>query len=90
VQQFSDPSDPDALIDEAVEILFAVPLSQAVKDQLKTSFLLSGQSSDHYWTDAFETYVADPATTDATAQLVPTMLKTLFADMLGAAEHHLH
>jgi hypothetical protein len=90
VQQFSDPADPDVLINEAVELLFAVPLSPAVKDQLKTNFLLSGQSADHYWTDAFETYVADPGTTDPAAQMVPTILETLFADMLGAAEHHLH
>lgn len=90
VQQFSDPSDPDALIDEAVELLFGMPVSQGVKQQLKSGFLLSGQVADHYWTDAYDTYIADPQTTDPAGQMVPTMLRTLFADMLGAAEHHLH
>jgi Protein of unknown function (DUF1800) len=90
VQQFSDPTNPDTLIDEAAELLFGVSVSAAVKEQLKNGILLGGQSADHYWTDAYEAYVADPDTDDPEAQMVPTILRTLFADMLGAAEHHLH
>jgi hypothetical protein len=41
----------------------------------------AGPLSDSYWSDAYELYVADPNTTDMTAQLVPTMLLWLFLDM---------
>lgn len=90
VQQFNDPTDPNALIDEATELLFAVPVSQQVKDQLKTNFLLDGQSTDQYWTNAFNIYVADPETSNPDAQMVPEILRSLFLDMLEAGEHHLH
>lgn len=90
VAQFADPADPNALIAEAVDLLFAVDVSQGIKDQLKTNYLLFGQTSDYYWSDAYTTYVADPNTTDPAAQLVPTILLLLFLDMQGAAEHHLH
>ena len=90
VQQFANAADPNALIAEAADLLFAVDISQGVKDQLKTNFLLFGQTSDYYWSDAYTTYIADPNTTDPAAQLVPTILLLLFLDMQGAAEHHLH
>ncbi|MBK6351908.1 MAG: hypothetical protein IPF46_00555 [Saprospiraceae bacterium] len=66
-----------------------MPVSQAVKDQLKTSFLLENQSSDYYWTEAWLEYINNPSTTDPEAKRVPTMLKNLFLDMESAAEFHL-
>lgn len=90
VAQFSDPYDPNTLVANAADMLFAVPVSQGVRDQLKSSFLLLGQQSDFYWSDAYEIYVLDPNTTDMTAQLVPFMLLSLFLDMSGAAETQLH
>ena len=86
VAQFSDPADPNVLVQEAADLLFALPISAAVRDQLKSSFLLYGQTNDLYWTYAYTTYVADPQTTDMAAQLVPVMLQALFNDMRGAAE----
>jgi hypothetical protein len=56
---------------------------------LKTGYLLLGQVNDIYWTNAYQTYVGDPNTTDPVAQLVPTLLAGLFVDMQGAAEHQL-
>lgn len=90
VAQFSDPYNPNLLVADAAEMLFAVPVSQGVKDQLKTNYLLLGQQSDFYWSDAYELYVLDPNTMDMTAQLVPTILLLLFLDMIGAAETQLH
>lgn len=90
VAQFSDPVDPNALVHDATELLFGVPVSQTVKNQLKTNFLLLGQMNDVYWSDAYELYVADPNTTNMTAQLVPSILLWMFTDMTGAAEIHLH
>lgn len=64
VKQFDNPSDPNELIREAVELMFGPPLSQSTKDQLKTNYLLLGQSTDYYWTDAWDVYIANPSTTD--------------------------
>lgn len=88
-QQFTTPEDPNALVAQAADLLFKVDVSQQVKDQLKTNYLLFGQQADHYWTDAYLIYLADPNTPNTTAQLVPTLLLGLFLDMQGAAEHQL-
>ncbi|MGB4817657.1 MAG: DUF1800 domain-containing protein [Saprospiraceae bacterium] len=88
-KQFSVPENPNILVAEACDLLFGVPVSQAVKDQLKTSFLLENQSSDYYWTEAWLEYINNPSTTDPEAKRVPTMLKNLFLDMESAAEFHL-
>ena len=73
-----------------MELLYNVPISQSVKDQLKTNFLLLGQQSDVYWSDAYDLYAADPNTTNMTAQLVPTILLWMYGEMAQAAEIHLH
>lgn len=90
VGQFSDPMNPNTLVSDAVELMFALPVGLLVRTQLKISYLLLGQITDSYWTDAYELYVADPSTTDMTAQLVPSMLQWLFLDMAKAAETQMH
>ena len=90
VAEFTDPTDPNALVNEATELLFSVPVSNGVKAQLKTNYLLLGQMNDVYWSDAYEVYVADPNTPDMTAQLVPSILLWMFGDMAGAAETQMH
>lgn len=90
VAQFNDPTDPNLLVADAAELLFAVPVSAGVRGQLKTNYLLLGQMNDTYWSDAYELYVSDPGTTNMTAQLVPSLLLWLFLDMAGAAETQMH
>lgn len=87
-QQLSDPYNPNTLISDLCELFYASPISQAVRDSLKHDFLLLGQQDDNYWTMAYEIYVADPNTTDMTAQLVPDILHWLIGEMQQAAEHH--
>jgi hypothetical protein len=89
VQQFTDPSDPNVLVAEACDLLFGLGISQAVRDQLKTQYLLAGQQTDLYWTMAYTTYIADPNTTDPAAQTVPFKLISLFLTLQGAAEAQL-
>lgn len=89
VKRFSNPSDPISLIEEAVELMLGAPVSQGVKDQLKSTYLLLGQASDHYWTDAWDVYIANPSTTDPEARRVPTMLQDLFIYLMSSAEFHL-
>ncbi|MFN8331376.1 MAG: DUF1800 family protein [Saprospiraceae bacterium] len=86
---FSKPSDPNVLIDESSRLLFGAAISQSVKDQLKKNYLLQGQNTDYYWTNAFNAYVAKPNTTDPDAKKVPGILRDLYIDMVGAAEFNL-
>ena len=46
--------------------------------------------SNYYWSDAYTTYINDPNTTDPSAMQVPSKLRSLFMDMMGAAECQLH
>lgn len=57
--QFSDPSDPAALVDDTVKLLLSQPISATKKTLLK-SILLSGLPSDSYWTIAWMDYVNNP------------------------------
>lgn len=84
----SNPGDPNILIDDSVTYLFRLPLSQASKNQLKTDILLSGQTQDHYWTDAWTAYTANP--NDLTnATIVKNRLRDLYQYLMKLAEYQL-
>jgi uncharacterized protein (DUF1800 family) len=51
-------SDPNKLIDNLLELLLPMGVSASVKPILKTT-LLNGQTSDYYWTDAWNAYKAN-------------------------------
>ena len=55
-----------------------VSISDAVKSQIKTTYLLLGQSSDYYWTDAYQIFIGDPSTSDPEAKQSASMLQDLF------------
>ncbi|MFN0216124.1 MAG: DUF1800 family protein [Saprospiraceae bacterium] len=85
--QFSNPGDPNALIDDTLAILLPMPLSFLKKIFLK-SILLSGQLSDHYWTDAWNAYVNNP--TDPMAyQTVWFRLASMHKYIMNLAEYQL-
>ena len=88
-QQLSDPANPNTLIQDLVDLFYVNPISATVKQQLKQQYLLFGQVSDIYWTEAYQLYISDPNTTNMTAQLVPDILRWLIGDMQKAAERHL-
>ncbi|HNR08290.1 MAG TPA: DUF1800 domain-containing protein [Saprospiraceae bacterium] len=90
VKQLNQPHDPNVLIDQLVELFYGVSVSQAVKDSLKTTYLLKGQSTDFYWSAAYVAYADNPNTTNPEARQVPRQLQDLFAYMFTAAEYHLH
>ncbi len=89
IAEYDDPSDPNNVVAGTDDLLFAVPISTAVRNGLKTDLLLLGQQSDIYWTDAYELYVSDPNTTNQTAMLVPQIILWLFLDMAKAGETQL-
>jgi uncharacterized protein (DUF1800 family) len=90
VKKLNSPHDPNLLISQLVELFYGPSVSQPIKDALKTTYLLKGQSSDIYWTAAYSDYAANPATTNPDARQVPKQLQDLFAYMFSAAEFHLH
>lgn len=57
--QFSNPSDPNVLIDETIQLLLPQPISDTKKALLK-NILLSGLPNDFYWTNAWNDYVNNP------------------------------
>lgn len=80
------PDNPDSLIAEAIELLHVSPPNAAVTAQLK-SILLSGQTQNYYWTDAWNSYVNTPTTTNM--NIVLGRLQTLYTAILNMAECHL-
>jgi uncharacterized protein (DUF1800 family) len=83
-----NPGDPNELINDSITYLFRLPLSVTSKNQLKTDILLSGQTQDHYWTDAWVAYMANPA--DVTnANIVKNRLRDLYQYLMRLAEYQL-
>jgi len=85
---FDNPGNPNTLIDQIVQLIYPDDLSATTKAFIKTSFLLSGQSSDAYWTDAWSLYIANPTNTMAIAT-VNTRLQALLKYLMGQAEYQL-
>ena len=83
-----NPGDPNELINDSITYLFRLPLSQSSKNQLKTDILLSGQTQDHYWTDAWAAYILNPNDT-ANATIVKNRLRDLYQYLMRLAEYQL-
>lgn len=83
----SVPSDPDYVVDYAIEYLLGLTLNTTSRDYYK-SILLAGQSSNVYWTNAWNDYASNPTNT-IFASLVRNRLSQMLTEMLRLAEHHL-
>jgi uncharacterized protein (DUF1800 family) len=84
----ANPGDPNLLITESLDILYRVPLSAETTLSLKQTILLGGLTSDYYWTDAWNSYIANP--TDAVAKgTVFNRLQTLYKYLMNLPEYHL-
>jgi len=88
-QQFGNviAADPNALTAISIKYLLPLDLSQAQKDQMKASTLLSGQTTDAYWTTAWNNFTASPTT--ANRAIVETRLKNLLSGICQLAEYQL-
>jgi len=83
----TDPSDPNKLTAVCIKWLLPLDLSQAQKDSLKGSTLLSGQTTDSYWTTAWLTYQGNPST--ANRNVVEPRLRNLLSGICQLAEYQL-
>ncbi len=82
-----NPSDPVLLIEEALSLLHPLPSDAALKTSLK-AILLSGQTSDYYWTTAWSNYVGAPTNTTY-VNTAKGRLQTLYQAITNMAEFHL-
>ena len=83
----TNPGDPDLLIQEVLSRHYCEDVSQAVKDYLK-SILLSGQTTNSYWTDAWNDYVATPGNTGYYT-IVFTRLRSMYQYLMDLSEYQL-
>jgi uncharacterized protein (DUF1800 family) len=87
-KKLSNPSDPNALVNDAVSLLYRMPISDATKQMIKQQIILSNQTSDYYWTNAWNAYLATP--TDPTAMnVINTRLKGFYQYLMDMAEYQL-
>lgn len=84
----SKPEDPNQLIDDILKIIFRIDISAASKTQLKTDILLGGQSSDYYWTDAWNVFINNPGNT-ANTTTIRNRLRDLIKYFMNLAEYQL-
>jgi len=87
VRQFSNPGNPNDLIDDALKFIFRNQLSYESKKTIKTQILLSNQQWDYYWTNAWAAYISNPTT--ANFNIVNNRLKSLFQYFFNLAEYQL-
>jgi uncharacterized protein (DUF1800 family) len=85
--KLSNPADPNILISDALLQLYSVDVATDVIYFLK-SILLSGQLADHYWTDAWNAFIATP--TDASLKkIVTSRLTALYKYIMDLSEYQL-
>lgn len=82
-----NPGNPNLLIDDVINFIFQIALSQQSKDQIKKDFLLTGQAQDHYWTTAWDAYIVTP--TVANFNIVNTRLRGLYKYLMNLPEYQL-
>ena len=83
----SNPGNPNVLIDDVLKYIYRINLSPQVKQDTKVQILLSNQTSDYYWTTAWDTYIATPNPANFT--IVNTRLKDLFRYLMNLSEYQL-
>jgi uncharacterized protein (DUF1800 family) len=84
----SNPGDPNILIDDITKIIYRIDISAASKAQLKTDLLLGGQTSDYYWTDAWNLFISNPTNLSNTTT-VRTRLRDLLKYLMDLSEYQL-
>lgn len=85
-QNFANAGDPDLLVAYCCSLLLGVDVSAAQKIAFK-SILLSGQTANYYWTQAWNTYVATPNA--ANSAIVKPRLTSLLTEITRLPEQQL-
>ena len=83
----SSPANPNQLIQDLFDLLISTEIDQTIKDNLKKQILLSGQTSDYYWTEAWNSYQLSQTTVNY--NLVNTRLKALVKYIMNLPDYQL-
>ncbi|RYY58184.1 MAG: DUF1800 domain-containing protein, partial [Chitinophagaceae bacterium] len=83
-----NPGDPNALVEDALGVMYRVPISDAAKLSIKQNILLSGQAQDYYWTNAWNGYLVDESNEMAQA-IISNRLKTFYQYLMNLSEYQL-
>ncbi len=86
-QQVSLPSDPNVLVAESAALLSPNDIGATQTAFLK-SILLSGQSADYYWSNAWLQYLGDPNNASYKT-IVESRLRSMYTYMMQLAEYQL-
>lgn len=87
-QGLSNPGDPNILIEDALSVIYRVPVSAASKQLIKEQILLSNQTQDYYWTNAWNAYIANPSDM-GNFTIVNTRLKSFYQYLMNLSEYQL-
>lgn len=88
VKLFPEPGNPNRLVEDLCNHLLGVGISASHKTQIKQDILLSGQTDDYYWTNAWETYLTVPSNV-ANAKHVTTAISNLTKYLVDLPEYQL-
>jgi len=84
---FPNAGDPDLLVQYCCDLLLGLDPSTTRKASLK-SILLSGQTTNGYWTSAWGDYISNP--TNVTYKgIVKTRISSLLTEIMHSEEHQL-
>ncbi|MFT3934328.1 MAG: DUF1800 domain-containing protein [Chitinophagaceae bacterium] len=90
-QTLSNPGNPDTLINELVQLFYAMDLPDKEKKYMKEGILLSGlqgMMSDHYWTDAWNKMISKPDD-NANKKDVNNKLRNLYKYLMNLPQYQL-
>lgn len=86
-KDYAYADNPDQLIQHCCNLLLGLDISKSQKDSIKVATLLSGQTSDYYWTQAWQAYIATPNSANTTT--VRTRLTSMLKELMKLPEHQL-
>jgi uncharacterized protein (DUF1800 family) len=87
LKTLDNPQDPIKLVDELEFHFLHSKIDPTLKKQLKTDFLLSGQTLDSYWTELWNESVKTPNNTNIT--MVTSRINKLLTYITGLPEYQL-
>lgn len=86
-ETLTNASDPLTLIEEVLALHYCIDVSQNLRNYL-LSILLSGQTSNSYWSDAWDDYISDPTNTSY-YNIVKTRLRQFYSYLMDLSEYQL-
>jgi len=86
-EKFDSVANPSQFIDDLLELLHTLPATAEQKAYMKT-ILLSGQLEDHYWSDAWNAYIADK-TNESKKAVVEKRIAFLLKYLMNLGEYQL-